>query len=276
MNIKNKVALIPGASRPLGRAIARKFAEHGASLVLPVFDDWLESTDEMKNEFSSKGYDFICVPCDLTSREETETLIETTRNHYGKLDYLINNIERGGMPIVHGSYHKEVNRDQWDLEFNTTVKAKWNLFHFALELMKNTGSGSVTVISSIAAVTGRSGPVAPLFNDGYSAANKSIKLLSETWAREAAPELRVNELVLGLINGRHAKETRGWSLLSGEQKAEIVGHTLLRRTGKPEEVAAAVFFLAVEASFITGSSLRIDGGYCLGNEALQPMPPGVL
>ena len=276
MNLTNKIALIPGASRPIGRAIARKMAAHGASLVLPVYHDWQESTDEMKREFNSSGYDFLCVPCDLTSRPEAEMLISKTRKYYGGLHYLINNIERGGMPIVHGSYLKEVNRDQWDLELDTTIKAKWNLFQFALELMKDSGLGSVTNISSIAAITGRSGPASYLFNDGYSAANRAIQILTETWAKQVPPEIRVNEVMLGLIEGRHAEKTRGWSLLSEQQKAEIIDHILLKRTGKPEEVAAAVFFLAVEAGYTTGCCIRIDGGFCLGNAPVHPIPDGVL
>ena len=276
MNITDKVALVPGASRPIGRAIASKFAERGARLVLPVYHDWQDSTDEMKKEFSSRGYEFLCIDCDLASSRETEMLIDKTREHYGRLHYLVNNIERGGMPVVHGSYLKEVNNGQWDLEFNTTIKAKWNLFHFALDLMKKSGNGSVTNISSIAAVTGRSGPASYLFSDGYSAANRSIQLLTDTWAKQAAPDIRVNEIMLGLFAGRHAEKTRGWSLLSKQQKAELIDHTLLKRTGKAEEVAAAVFFLAVEARYITGSCLRIDGGFCLGNAPVNDMPPGVL
>lgn len=276
MNLTNKIALIPGASRPIGRAIARKFLDHGASLVLPVYHDWQESTDEMKKEFSSRGADILCVPCDLTSRQETETLILKTRKYYGGLHYLVNNIERGGMPIVHGSYLKEANRDQWDLEFDTTIKAKWNLFQFGLDLMKDSGGGSVTNISSIAGIIGRSGPASYLFNDGYSAANRSIQLLTETWSRQAPPEIRVNEVMIGLIDGRHAQKTRGWSLLSEQQKSEIIDHILLKRTGKPEEVAAAVFFLAVEALYATGSCLKIDGGFCLGNAPVHTMPDGVL
>ncbi|MBT8363006.1 MAG: SDR family NAD(P)-dependent oxidoreductase, partial [Deltaproteobacteria bacterium] len=179
MKLKNKVVLVPGASRPIGRAVAVKFAQEGAKLVVPVFEDWPESTIEMENIFSSSGYTFLRQSCDLTVAADVANLVSRIEEEYGALHYLINNIERGGMPIVHGSYDHEHNRDQWELEINTTLKAKWNLFHFSQPLLKRSGQGAVTNISSIAALTGRSGPVSLVFNDGYSAANRGIASLTE-------------------------------------------------------------------------------------------------
>ena len=101
------------------------------------------------------------------------------------------------------------NMDQWDIEFDTTVKAKWLLFHHLFPLLTKESGGAVVNISSIAGITGRSGPAAVFFNDGYSAANKAIQSFTETWARQAAPAVRVNELVLGLIESRHGEGTRG-------------------------------------------------------------------
>jgi 3-oxoacyl-[acyl-carrier protein] reductase len=276
MNLKNKVVLIPGASRPIGRAVAVKFAQEGAKLVVPVFEDWPESTIEMENIFSSSGYTFLMISCDLRVAADVANLVSRIEKEYGELHFLINNIERGGMPIVHGSYDHEHNRDQWELEINTTLKAKWNLFHFSQPLLKRSGQGAVTNISSIAALTGRSGPVSLIFNDGYSAANRGIASLTETWAREAAPAIRVNEVMLGLIRNRHAEHTRGWSLLSESQRQNLINHTLLERTGTPQEVADLIYFITVEASYMTGSIIRYDGGYCLGGESVLSIPAGDL
>jgi 3-oxoacyl-[acyl-carrier protein] reductase len=201
--------------------------------------------------------------------------MEQVKARFRNLDYLVNNIERGGMPIVHGSYEHEHNRNQWELELDTTLRAKWNLFRCTLPLMRD-GGGAVVNISSIAGICGRSGPAACFFNDGYSAANRAIQGLTENWAREAAPNIRVNELMLGLINSRHGENTRGWAALSDRQRQELLEHTLLNRLGKPQEVADAVYFLAVDATFITGSTIRMDGGYILGGDAVPPLPPGIL
>lgn len=276
MDLSDFVVLVPGASRPVGRAIAHRFAAGGARLVLPVFHDWPQSTIEMEQDFTAAGYRFRIHRCDLTQPAEVAELFATITANEAGLDCVINNIERGGMPIVHGSYELVHNRDQWHLEMETTLRAKWLLFHHGLPLLKTSRCGSVVNISSIAGIIGRSGPASLLFNDGYSAANRGISALTEQWAREAAPAVRVNEVMLGLIRGRHAEQTKGWQILSETQRRALLDHTLLQRTGTPEEITEAVYFLAVTGSFITGCTIRVDGGYCLGGEPVVPMPPGVL
>ena len=175
-----------------------------------------------------------------------------------------------------GSYDLPHNQEQWDLEISSTLKAKWLLFHHCLPLMQETGEGAVLNISSVSGITGRSGAAAPFFNDAYSAANRAISSFTETWAREAAPTIRVNELMLGLIRHRHGEETRGWGELSRQEKEDISKQCLLERTGTPEEVAAAAIFLLKDANYMTGSVLRIDGGLTLGGQKVPPMPKGIL
>ena len=79
-----------------------------------------------------------------------------------------------------------------------------------------------------------------------------------------------------MIDGRHGKGTRGWAEMSKKDRKRLRKHILLRRTGRADEVAKTVFFLACEASYITGACLRIDGGYTLGGENVPPLPPGIL
>lgn len=274
MHLKEKTALIPGASRPIGRYIARRFAREGANLVLPWFD-WPESVAEMEKEFASANVEVLSARCDLRDITGVRQLTEEIGERFQALDYLVNNIERGGMPVVHGSYEHEHNRDQWQLEMDTTIKAKWNLFQCALPLMQGSG-GAVVNISSIAGFCGRSGPAACFFNDGYSAANRAIQSLTESWARQGAPDIRVNELMLGLVSSRHGDNTRGWAALSEKEQQALTDHTLLARLGTPQEVAELVYFLAVEATFMTGSVVRMDGGYVLGGDRVPPLPPGIL
>ena len=123
---------------------------------------------------------------------------------------------------------------------------------------------------------GRSGPAGLLFSDGYAAANRAISSFTETWARQGAPGVRVNELMLGFFETRHAQGTRGWGLLKENEKKAILDHTLLKRKGGNDDIVKAVFFLIQDASFMTGSTIRMDGGYVLGGENEPPMPKGVI
>jgi 3-oxoacyl-[acyl-carrier protein] reductase len=141
--------------------------------------------------------------------------------------------------------------------------------------LKAGGTGCVVNISSIAGLVGRSGPASLIFNDGYAAANRAISSFTESWARVAAPEVRVNEIMLGLVATRHAAMTRGWGLLEPDQKQALLDHTLLGRTGTIDDVVKAVRFIVDDAPFMSGSVIRLDGGYVLGGEKVAPMPAGV-
>jgi 3-oxoacyl-[acyl-carrier protein] reductase len=275
MQLQGKIALIPGASRAIGRAIARKLASEGVNLILPTFD-WPDSIEEMEEEFRDLNVDVLTIPVDLRDQQQVQEMMAAVNKRFGALHILINNIERGGMPVVHGSYDHAHNHEQWNLEIDTTLKAKWLLFHHCLPLMKQSGTGAVVNVSSTSGLSGRSGPAALLFNDAYSAANRAVSSFTETWAREAAPTIRVNELMLGLIQHRHGEETRGWSVMKDEEKQKLLAHTLLQRTGTVDEVADTILFLVRDATFITGSVLRMDGGFCLGGEQVPDMPEGIL
>lgn len=158
----------------------------------------------------------------------------------------------------------------------TTLRAKRLVFESALPHLKAAGDGVAINFSSIAGEVGRSGPAAMVFNDGYAAANRGVSLLTETWARMGAPAIRVNEIMLGLFETRHAQKTRGWGLLTEKQKQALLDHTLLQRTGTIDDIVKAVLFIIRDASFMTGSVLRLDGGYVLGGERVWRMPKGVV
>ncbi len=276
MEIKNKVALVLGASRGIGLALAHALADGGAKVILPYHTDWQKESEEMQKEFAGFDENHLVIPIDLRDAAQVKDLVRQVQERFGALHILINNIERGGMPVVHGSYDLEVNRDQWDLEIDTTLKAKWLVAHNALPLMMNSGEGVIINVSSIAGLVGRTGPAGLIFNDGYAAANRAISSFTETWAREAAPTVRVNELMLGFFETRHAEGTRGWENLSDSDRESIANHTLLQRTGKLDDIIKAVFFLIKDARFMTGAVLRLDGGYVLGGEQVPEMPDTIL
>lgn len=266
-----KVALVLGSIKGIGREIGLSLARKGVRTAL-TYHDWETYLEEMKQCFGQTDTPHLIVKTDLQDTDQIPKLVAQVIDTFGRLDILINNIERGGWPVVHGPYTEA----QWNLELGTTLRAKWWVFKEALPYLKATGEGIVINFSSIAGIVGRSGPASYIFNDGYAAANRGISLLTETWARMGAPEVRVNEIMLGFMESRHAENTRGWDLLTPWQQQAIVDHTLLDRTGSTRDVVELVHYLIENASFMTGAVLRLDGGYVLGGETVAPMPKGVL
>jgi 3-oxoacyl-[acyl-carrier protein] reductase len=271
MNLEDRSVLVLGAVKGVGKAIALALAGAGAR-VSAVWCDWEEALPELERDLAASGAAYQVLRADLRDQAEARSVVAAAVARFGGLSVLIANIERGGWPVVHGPYTEA----QWDLELATTLRAKHWVFNAALPSLKRSGDGAVINLSSIAGIVGRCGPAAPLFNDGYAAASRAVSALTETWARVGAPEVRVNELMLGLVETRHGPGTRGWGLLSAAEKRAIIDHTLLRRIGTCQEVAAAVMFMLRDASFMTGSVLRLDGGFVLGGEPVPPLPPGVV
>ena len=271
MELNGKDALVLGAIKGIGKGIGLALAELGVKVALNYFD-WQEELAGLRREFADSGKEHLIVQTNLLEVEKVSKLIQKVVDHFGRLDILVNNIERGGWPVVHGPYVPE----QWDLELETTLRAKRWVFDAALPHLKASGAGVVINFSSIAAVVGRSGPAGMVFNDGYAAANRGISLLTETWARMGAPRVRVNEIMLGFVESRHAQGTRGWGMLTADQKKALLDHTLLHRTGKIDDVVKAVFFVIRDAPYMTGSVLRLDGGYVLGSDKVGEMPEGVI
>jgi 3-oxoacyl-[acyl-carrier protein] reductase len=270
MNLNDKVALVLGSIKGIGKAVGLDLASAGATVVY-TYHDWPESLDSLREDAAAVGREHWIAKVDLLDTPAAEQLVHETVRRFGRLDILINNIERGGWPVVHGRYVPE----QWDLELATTLRAKQWVFHAALPHLKASQDGLVVNVSSIAGLVGRSGPASYVFNEGYAAANRGIRLLTETWARLGAPEVRVNELMLGIFETRHAEKTRGWGLLKEKQRQALIDHTLLKRTGRMTDVNRAVRFLIEGSPYMTGSVIRLDGGYVLGGEAVAPMPEGV-
>lgn len=271
MEPNQKVALVLGGIKGIGKAISLDLLGRGIRVAATWFD-WPESLAAMQSDFAGTETDHWIERIDLLNTEAISGLVGGIIDRFGRLDILINNIERGGWPVVHGRYTQE----QWDLEMATTLRAKQWVFEATLPHLRASGDGAVVNISSIAGIVGRSGPASYLFNEGYAAANRGISLLTETWARLGAPDVRVNELMLGIVETRHGPQTRGWGLLDEEKRQAIVNHTLLARIGRVDDVVRAVRFLLDDAPYMTGSILRLDGGYPLGGEPVAPMPQGVV
>lgn len=271
MKIGFKTALITGAIRGIGLAISKELAERGVRCVLTYFD-WQEDLPYMHEIMQKTGAEYVAVKANLLTDEGVQTAVNEAVKRFGGLNILINNIERGGWPVVHGPYTPE----QWELEFHTTLTAKWRLYQAARPYLKTSQESAVINISSIAGRVGRAGPASLVFPDCYAAANRGIGILTETWARDLAPHGRVNEIVIGLFETRHGPGTRGWSVLSHQERQALIAHTLLGRVGRPEDVARFVRFILEEADYMTGATIRLDGGYVLGADKAAEVPSGVV
>lgn len=271
MRLDGSVALVLGGVKGIGKGIALALAARGVHVAVNYFD-WQGSLEDLERDLAATGGHYRIYRTDLLETAKIGDLVEKVFQWRGRLDILINNIERGGWPVVHGPYIES----QWDLELATTLRAKQWVFEAALPHLKASGDGAVVNLSSIAGVVGRNGPASYIFNEGYAAANRGIALLTETWARRGAPNVRVNEIMLGIFETRHGPQTRGWGLLSADQRQAVINHTLVERTGRVEDVVKALLFVLCDAAYMTGSVLKLDGGYTLGGEVMAPMPQGVL
>lgn len=272
MQIKGKVALVLGAVKGIGKGIGLAFAKQGARLVL-TRHDWEDAFESMEKDFLASGADHMIITADLRNINDIENLAQKIEEKYGRLDILVNNVERGGWPVVHGKYVEQ----QWDLEIETTLKAKQWVFSSMYPLLKKADEANVINISSIAGIVGRSGPAALVFNDGYAAASRGVSSLTQTWARMGAPGIRVNEIMLGIFETRHAQNTRGWNeVLTKEEKQSLIDHTLVNRTGTIEDVTKACLFIIQDAPYMTGSVLLLDGGYLLAGEKVPPIPEAIV
>ena len=255
MRLEGAVALVTGSSKGIGRAIALTLAQHGAKVVLS-YHDRENHAQITRDLFDQTPLDYLLIKRNLVCPESATQLVRQTVDHYGQLDILVNNLERGGWPIIHG----ELSQEQWDLEVDTTLKTKFLCYRAAQPYLRQSPHGCILNISSIAALTGGRHLYRHLFADAYAAASAGVPILTQNWAREMAPTTRVNCLMLGLIETRHGPQTLGWRTLEPDMRARLQEQSLLNRLGTVEDVAQAALFLIRDAEFMTGQTVTLDGG----------------
>ena len=134
MQLNDKVALVLGSVKGIGKAIGLDLARAGARVVY-TYHDWLESLPDLKRDAADAGMEYMIIPVNLLDTDAVGELVEKVIARFGRLDILINNIERGGMPIVHGEYVP----DQWDMEMATTLRAKQWVFYGGAALSQVVG-----------------------------------------------------------------------------------------------------------------------------------------
>ncbi len=247
MKHKDKVVLVTGASRGIGRAIALRFADEGANLAIN-YRASREKAEEVKKEAVERGARAEIFPADVGKEEEAKKLIEAVLNTYGHLDVLVNNagVNRDNLLL-------RMKEKEWDEVLETNLKGAFNCSRFALKHMLKQGSGCIVNISSVVGIYGNPG------QSNYAASKAGLIGFTKSLAKEVGrKKIRVVAVAPGFI------ETEMTEKLSQDLKTKALERIPLSRFGKPEEVASCVSFLASdEASYITGCVISVDGGLVL-------------
>ena len=249
MRFKGKIALVTGAARGVGKVIATRFAQEGATVVINDVD--LQEANGLAQRVARKGFQAIAVRVDVSKSDEVEAMCDNVINHYGKIDILVNNaaVFAEPLPIV------ELGEEEWDRVMNINLKGVFNCSKAVMRHMINQKSGKIINLASFVGKTGR--VVYSKFGTPtkahYCASKAGVISLTKSLAFELAPyNINVNAVAPGSIAPEGTEE---------EKKDMITPLVPLGRMGTSEDVAAAVLFLASsEASFITGEIVDINGG----------------
>jgi len=243
MRLVNKTAIVTGASRGIGRTVAKVLAEQGASVVLA--GRTRAALEEAVEEIRSRGGQATAVVCDVTVEGDVEQLVKATLEGYGRVDILVNNagITRDGLVM-------RMSEEDWDAVLDTNLKSVYRCTRAVLRPMLKQRAGRIVNIASVVGLTGNAGQA------NYAAAKAGIVAFTKSVAREVASRgITVNAVAPGYI------DTDMTRALSPEQRERILSGIPMGRMGSTEDVAYAVAFLAgEEAGYITGQTLVVDGG----------------
>lgn len=244
MRLKDKVAIVTGSGRGLGKAIILRMAEEGAKVV--VTDVNYEACLVTKSEIEDLGGSVIAVKCDVSQRAEVENLIEETVKAFGKIDILINNAG-----ITRDSLFLEMTDEQWDSVLTVDLKSMYLCSQAVLRHMSPQMSGKIVNIASIVGQMGNMGQT------NYAAAKAGAIAMAKSLAKEFAKKnIQVNAIAPGFI------ESEMTTVIPDKVKEFFIKQIPAGRMGKGSEIAAACVFLASgEADYITGQVLSVNGGW---------------
>lgn len=244
MLLNNRVALVTGGSRGIGRAIALAMAAQGARVAVNYASN-RQAAEEVVAEIASAGGDAAAFEADVSGFTDGEELVEAVANRFGRLDILINNAG-----ITRDTLLLRMKESDWDQVLQTNLKGVFNCTRAAAKLMLKQRSGCIINIASVAGLTGLAGQA------NYGAAKAGILGFTRAVAKELGSRgITVNAIAPGFIS------TDMTSVLPDAYKQEILRRIPLGRFGTPEDVAQVAVFLASPAgSYITGQTIVVDGG----------------
>jgi 3-oxoacyl-[acyl-carrier protein] reductase len=241
-------AVITGATRGIGRAIALKLAELGANIAFN-FAKNREQADDLLKEIEGKGVKGFAQQCDVADTAAAADFIKAVTEAFGGVDLLVNNAG-----ITRDQLILRMKEEDWDAVIDTNLKGAWNFSKAALRpMMKSEKGGSILNITSISGVVGMIG------QSNYSASKAGMIGLTKALAKEVASRnITVNALALGLIETEMAAE------MNAEYREKILASIPLGRLGNVREVASiACFLLSTDARYITGQVIQADGGLAI-------------
>ncbi len=242
-----KVALITGSSRGIGRATAYQLAHDGYAVCVNYYERQ-DKADELTALLRSEGCEAIAVQADVAKRDEVNAMVARCERELGPVTLLVNNAGVAGQALF-----QDVTDEMWDRYFSVNLCGARNTIQAVLPHMLHEKSGCIINISSIWGQHGASCEVT------YSCTKHALIGLTRSLAMELAPSgIRVNCVAPGVI------ETDMVKVLGEETLRDLAAETPLGRLGKPEDIAAAVSYLASDkASFVTGQVLAVDGAFVL-------------
>jgi len=247
MRVKDKVAIITGAKSGIGLATARRLADEGARVVAADIED---ATPEVRQLFSSVS-DVRFVRTDVSSSRQVASLLEETLAAYGRLDVLVNN---AGIEI--SKTVTDTTEEEWDRLMNVNLKGVFLLSRSAIPIMQRQGGGVIVNVASELGLVGGSDIAA------YCASKGGVVQLTKAMAVDhAGVGIRVNCVCPGPVATPLLEATIQAASDPELERRSIVSKTLMRRIGRPEEIANVIIFLASdESSYMTGSIVAVDGG----------------